>query len=240
MSFLTSLMKQAFAFLPPTVRLFCRLPAYLTAVFLVLAFSSSNDAQDAKTLRLSPPLPSIQSNQLRAVSDFAVFPDQKERSRALFLEASRVLLHPRCLNCHPDGDVPAQGMQMIAHQPPVTRGPEGHGVVGMECSSCHQDRNLTHARVPGAPDWHVAPREMAWVGKSPHYICEQMKDPKRNGGKSLAQIVEHNAHDKSLVAWGWAPGADREPAPGTQEQFGEIVAAWVQTGAECPSEEARP
>ena len=36
------------------------------------------------------------------------------------------------------------------------------------------------------------------------------------------------------------PGADREPAPGTQEQFGAIIAAWVQTGAECPSEEARP
>jgi hypothetical protein len=157
----------------------------------------------------------------------------------LFLEASRVLLHPRCANCHPDGDVPAQGMQMIAHQPPVTRGPENHGVVGMECTGCHQDRNLVDARVPGAPDWHVAPREMAWVGKSPRYICEQMKDPKRNGGKSLAQIVEHNAHDK-LVGWGWYPGHGREPAPGSQQQFGEIVAAWVQTGAECPSEEARP
>lgn len=128
---------------------------------------------------------------------------------------------------------------MIAHQPPVTRGPEGHGVVGMECEGCHQDRNLPLARVPGAPGWHVAPREMAWVGKSPRHICEQMKDSKRNGGKSLAQIVEHNAHDK-LVAWGWDPGHGREPAPGTQEQFGAIVAAWVQTGAECPSEEARP
>ena len=28
-------------------------------------------------------------------------------------------------------------------------------------------------------------------------------------GKTLAQLVDHNAHDK-LVAWGWAPGADRE------------------------------
>lgn len=46
---------------------------------------------------------------------------------------------------------------------------------------------------------------MAWVGKSPRAICEQMKDNKRNGGKDLAAIVEHNAHDK-LVAWGWTPG----------------------------------
>ena len=42
-------------------------------------------------------------------------------------------------------------------------------------------------------------------------------------------------HDE-LVAWGWAPGADREPAPGTQEAFGALVAAWVETGAECPAE----
>ena len=205
------------------------------AVFLLVASASCNRAPDPKLDSLR----SVPGNQLRAVADFAVISDQKQRSRMLFLEASRVLLHPRCANCHPDGDVPLQSMQMTAHQPPVTRGPESRGVVGMECGSCHQDRNLTDARVPGAPDWHVAPREMAWVGKSPRFICEQMKDPKRNGGKSLAQIVEHTAHDK-LVGWGWYPGHGREPAPGSQQQFGAIVAAWVQTGAECPSEEARP
>ena len=79
---------------------------------------------------------------------------------------------------------------------------------------------------------------MAWVGKSLHAICMQMKDPKRNGGKTLAQIVEHNAHDE-LVGWGWEPGADREKVPGTQRAFGELVAAWVGTGAECPPEETR-
>jgi len=131
-------------------------------------------------------------------------------------------------------------MQMTPHQPPVTRGPDNHGVVGMECTSCHQDRNLVQARVPGVPDWHLAPREMAWIGKTPRQICEQIKDRTRNGGKSLEQIIEHNAHDRALVAWGWSPGSDREPAPGSQEQFGAIVAAWVETGAECPSEGARP
>ena len=35
---------------------------------------------------------------------------------------------------------------------------------------------------------------MAWVGKSPHAICEQMKDPARNGRRSLA------AHDWRVVA----------------------------------------
>lgn len=190
-------------------------------------------------LRASGALPAVAPGELRAPEAFAVIADEKERSRALFLEASRVLLHPRCANCHPNGDVPLQGMQGTLHDPPVARGPEDRGVVGMECTSCHQDRNLDHARVPGAPNWHLAPRSMAWVGHSPRQICEQLKDPARNGGKSLAQLVEHNAHDE-LVAWGWNPGADREPAPGTQARFGAITEAWIETGAECPSEEARP
>ena len=165
--------------------------------------------------------------------------NRAERSQALFLEASKVFLHPRCANCHPNGDVPAQGMEMTAHQPPVVRGPKDQGVVGMQCTGCHQDHNLELARVPGAPHWQLAPIQMAWVGKTPHQICEQMKDPKRNGGRSLAQIVEHNAHDE-LVGWGWHPGHGREPAPGTQEQLGKLVQAWVDSGAECPPEGARP
>ena len=171
-------------------------------------------------------------------ADFAGIVDVRERSRALFLEASRVLQHPRCLNCHPDGDIPRQGMDMALHDPPVVRGPDDHGVVGMTCTSCHQDHNLAHARVPGAPKWALAPIEMAWVGKSAAHICEQLKDRRRNGDKSLAEIVAHNAHDE-LVAWGWAPGHGREPAPGTQSQLGDLVAAWVETGAECPAEEAK-
>jgi hypothetical protein len=37
-----------------------------------------------------------------------------------------------------------------------------------------------------------------------------------------------------LVAWGWNPGAGREPAPGTQAQLGELVKAWIDAGAHCP------
>jgi hypothetical protein len=65
-------------------------------------------------------------------------------------------------------------------------------------------------------------------------ICQQIKDPKRNGGKTLAAIHEHMAND-TLVGWGWAPGGQREPAPGTQEQFGALIAAWIATGAQCPT-----
>ena len=151
---------------------------------------------------------------------------------------AKVLTHPRCVNCHPHDDQPRQRERAEVHNPPVVRGPDNHGVPALTCGSCHQDHNLDHARVPGAPDWHLAPLEMAWLGRTPAAICAQIKDPKRNGGKSLAQIAEHTAHDK-LVGWGWSPGADREPVPGSQARFGALVAAWIETGAACPEEETR-
>lgn len=183
----------------------------------------------ASTLRL----PEVAPGALRPVATFAAIPDPVQRSQALFGEMSRVLLHPRCLNCHVDGDSPAQGVTLALHDPPVTRGPEDRGVVGMECTTCHQDRNLELSRVPGAPDWRLPPRNMAWVGKTPSELCEQLKDPARNGKRELAAIVEHS-HKDPLVAWGWHPGFDRESAPGSQEEFADLVDAWVASGASCP------
>jgi hypothetical protein len=74
---------------------------------------------------------------------------------------------------------------------------------------------------------------MAWEGRSNGEICAQLKDPQRNGGKNLAALHEHFAKD-DLVAWGWNPGAARQPAPGTQELVGELIGAWIATGAQCP------
>lgn len=182
-------------------------------------------------------LPPVAEGELRAPAVFAGIADREERSRALFTEASRVLLHPRCVNCHPSDDSPRQ-LDGERHDPPVFRGASDRGVPGMECTSCHQDRNIELARVPGAPNWHLAPKSMAWQGRSLKAICEQLKDPARNGGKNLAQILEHSGHDE-LVAWGWAPGSRRTPAPGTQASFAALVAAWMETGAACPREEAR-
>lgn len=210
----------------------------------MVLLSAYNAGACAEAKRAAPPPAvaspeSVPSGELRAPAFFeATIPDRAERSRALFLEATRVLLHPRCLNCHPAGDSPMQGDAPQLHDPPVSRGSEDRGVVGMECTSCHQQHNLDLARVPGAPTWHLAPRVMAWAGQSAHGICEQIKDPARNGGRTLNRIVEHAGHDE-LLAWGWAPGAGRTPAPGTQALFGAIVRAWVDSGAECPAEEAK-
>jgi hypothetical protein len=198
--------------------------------FVAACGSSKVTTQPATGSHRDPP-----PGALRTVDDFVAVRNRSDRSRAMFVEAARVFMHPRCVNCHPAGDTPHQGMKLALHDPPVVRGSADSGVPGMECTTCHQDRNQQLTRVPGAPKWHLAPIQMAWVGKSVSYICNQLKDPARNGGKTLAQIAEHAGHDE-LVAWGWSPGADREPAPGTQQQFGALVAAWVETGAECPTE----
>lgn len=175
---------------------------------------------------------------LKDVASFASIADPAARSAAIFTEMDKVIQSPRCINCHPRTDRPLQGDAMVVHNPPVVRGADGHGAAGLECATCHSDANVAFANregsIPGAPMWHLAPRSMAWEGKTLGQICAQLKDPKRNGGKSLAALVEHNGADK-LVGWGWHPGKGRTPAPGTQEQFGALTKAWVESGAKCPA-----
>jgi hypothetical protein len=174
------------------------------------------------------------SSGLKPVGDFASIANEKQRSLALFGEAGKVIASARCMNCHPAGDRPAQGDDRHPHLPLVVRGIDGFGAVGMRCTTCHGPENFDPARLPGHPEWHLAPIEMAWAGKSLGEICEQIKDPKRNGGKSMDDLVHHMAED-SLVGWGWHPGAGRIPAPGTQAEFGALIKAWVDTGAACPA-----
>jgi len=170
---------------------------------------------------------------LRAPSEFAAISNPAARSAALFGEAGKVLRHPRCLNCHPDGDRPSQGTG-YPHQPPVQRGDDGHGVSAMRCATCHQKANFDPAGIPGHPEWRLAPLSMAWQHKSLAEICTQLKDSSRNGGRNLTAIAEHVEHD-SLVGWAWMPGAGREPAPGTQALFGALIKAWADSGAACPA-----
>jgi hypothetical protein len=170
---------------------------------------------------------------LASPESFDGISDPAVRSVVLFAELGKVLTNPRCVNCHPAGDRPRQGESERPHQPPVARGADGRGLPAMRCSSCHQQANFDPARMPGHPEWHLAPREMAWEGKTLGEICAQIKDPARNGGRSLEEIVHHIGTD-TLVGWAWAPGFDRAPAPGTQRQAGALVEAWVKTGAVCP------
>jgi len=170
---------------------------------------------------------------LAAPDSFSNLSDPAARSAALFTEATKVLSSPRCVNCHPAGDRPLQGDAQRLHQPPVERGGDGFGTAAMRCSMCHQNANFDPAGMPGHAHWHLAPREMAWQNKTAAEICAQLKDPARNGGRSLDDVATHIATD-SLVGWAWAPGFGRAPAPGTQAQLGALIKAWIQTGAVCP------
>lgn len=175
----------------------------------------------------------VSATDLQPPASFDGIADRAERSRSLFVEAGKVLQSPRCLNCHPVGERPTQGADMHPHGPLVVRGPDGKGAIGMRCTTCHQAANFAASGVPGNPEWQLAPATMAWQQRTLGQICALIKDPKRNGGRTLEQLQAHLAHD-TLVGWSWNPGGAREPAPGTQESFGALTAAWIASGAECP------
>ena len=157
-------------------------------------------------------------------------------SRAAFLAAYPVLMHPRCMNCHPKGDAPLQGDDSHIHAQNVQRGPEGKGLFAMKCANCHQLQNVPGENMPpGHPEWHLPPARtpMVFEGKTPAQLAQQLKDPKQNGGKTLEQIVHHVAED-SLVATAWNPGQGRTKPPLTQAEVGQRMREWVEKGAAVP------
>lgn len=201
-----------------------------TIVALVLASAAAATTASALTVR---------APGLAPVSTFERIADRKARSVALYGEMYRVISSPRCMNCHPATPVPTAGDRMAPHNPRIWSDADGHGVAGLHCNACHQLENskawgVNVKSVPGNPKWGLAPPEMAWQGKTPGEICRQIKDKSRNGGRDLEALHEHMATD-ILVGWGWSPGEGRKPAPGTQEQFGALARAWIDTGAECPA-----
>jgi hypothetical protein len=190
--------------------------------------------------RADAPGPQVGAAQpaLRDADSFAAIRNSKARSIALFSEAGKVITGPRCMNCHPATRMPTQGEDMHPHRPPMNAGEAGHGPQGLACATCHGSKNMPTLdpgiqSIPGDPHWALAPASMAWQGKTLGQICEQIKDPARNGNRTLQQITHHMAEDH-LVGWAWRPGPGRTPAAGSQASFGRLIAAWVATGAHCP------
>jgi hypothetical protein len=172
-----------------------------------------------------------------SVSTSAVVQRDDAQAKAAFLAIVPVLKHPRCLNCHATGDFPRQGDDSHQHVQNVRRGPTGQGVTAQKCSTCHQTENVAGLNMPpGAPNWHLPPPNMPmiWEGKTPGQICQQIKDPKQNNNKSVAQIVDHVTNDK-LVLWGWNPGEGRTPPPMNHDEFAAKFAEWAKFGAACPN-----
>ncbi len=151
-----------------------------------------------------------------------------------------VFSHPRCANCHVEGDRPMwSGTEYGTTRPHafnVQRGTDGSGFgnPGARCTTCHSKTNADRPHgPPGAEVWFLAPGEMAWFGKSSAEICAQIKDPARNGNRTLPEVAEHVRADP-LVGWGWNPGKGREPAPGSAEETFQALTNWTAAGAPCP------
>ena len=74
--------------------------------------------------------------------------------------------------------------------------------------------------------------KLLFVGMSPHALCEQIKDPRHNGGKDMAALRKHL--DTPLVRWGWSPGIGRQPVSIPRARFLAAWEAWARAGAPCP------
>lgn len=165
-----------------------------------------------------------------------VDPATRARGLAAWDTVYRVLLHPRCANCHPDGDVPLQGDDQQPHAQNVQRGPHGNGRYAMRCSTCHQATNTPGPNMPpGAPHWQLPPPKtpMVFFGRSKAQLARQLKDPSQTGGRSLEALLKHMREDP-LVLWGWSPGEGRTPVPVPHDQFVAAMQTWIECGAVVP------
>ena len=163
-------------------------------------------------------------------------PVSPEAGKKAFLDVARVLQSPRCMNCHPVGDAPLQSDASRPHAMNVSR---ISTEAGLQCATCHRDRNSEALGIaagpPGAPKWGLPPKDMPMVFEkmTPTALCEQLKDPARNGHKDFAALFEHVDKDP-LVLWGWAPGGKRTLPPLSHPEFVAAFKTWVASGGACP------
>lgn len=152
-----------------------------------------------------------------------------------FEKVYRVLMSPRCMNCHPSGDIPLQGDDSHLHEMFPKRGKDGKGLFAMKCGNCHQSANTPGLHTPpGNTEWHLPPADMRMVfqGKTAAELAKQLVDPKQNGNKSMKQLLEH-AED-GLVRWGWNPGEGRTLPPMSHAEFKKEWETWINNGAYAP------
>lgn len=179
---------------------------------------------------------SLNPNRLSEETDLTTVKKDSIRSVKAFEKVYKVLLSPRCVNCHPAGDIPFQGDDMQLHAMNPHRGPDGKGILTMKCTNCHQPENTKGAHTPpGNSVWQLPPADMKMVfeGKTPHELAKQLIDPNQNGHKDIQALIDHA--DDSLVLWGWNPGEGRTTPPLSHKEFKEAWITWLTTGAYAPA-----
>ena len=156
-----------------------------------------------------------------------------------------VTSHPRCSNCHVGADnIPMWSGPSYGEARPqgmnITAGDSRIGAEYLQCSACHTYRegtnDMPHAAPQVAMNWQLAPVEAEWFGKSTTEICNQLRDPNRNGGRNFNEIASHLDHDL-ILHWAWNPGVGREPAPYSLQEHVNDILAWGVAGYPCDNDE---
>jgi len=149
-----------------------------------------------------------------------------------------VLTHKRCVNCHPNDNIPKQGEDSHPHNFGISRGKNNMGFEATKCTTCHQAENNDYAGVPGNREWSLAPHSMKWEGLNRYEIAASMLDPKRNGNRTNKETM-HHLTEHSLVLWAWNPGINaagvpREKPPVPLAEYKKAVKQWFKNGAIIP------
>lgn len=155
-----------------------------------------------------------------------------------------VTSHPRCANCHigesdrPMWSGPGYG-KTRPHGMNIRAGASRIGAEAVLCQTCHSTsryaQDIAHAAPRVASGWRLAPVEAHWFGQSSAAICQQLRNPDTNGGRSFEQLAEHLDHDL-ILHWAWAPGPGREPAPYSLQAHIDDILLWGVAGMPCPDD----
>jgi hypothetical protein len=184
----------------------------------------------------------------RVINDFEEGSILEEEGLANWQLFYEVASHPRCSNCHVGADNrpmwsgPSYG-RTRPHGMNINAGESRIGAESLPCFTCHttvgsgreDDNSVAHAAPRVASGWQLAPVGAAWFGKSSAYICEQLKDPERNGNRTIREVAAHIDHDL-VLRWAWNPGGDREPAPHSLQEAMDALMKWAAAGTPCPTE----
>ena len=155
-----------------------------------------------------------------------------------------VTSHPRCSNCHvgpserPMWSGPAYG-KTRPHGMNIMAGESRIGAETIQCSTCHAYReggnDFPHAAPQVAMNWQLAPVEADWFGKTSQEVCTQLRDPDRNGGRTMIELAQHLNHDL-ILHWAWNPGGGREAAPYSLQEHIDDLLVWGVAGFPCESD----
>ena len=207
---------------------------FAAAALLAIAVPAAQAAESVGTDRVINAFPAGSVSQQDGLANWQKFYE--------------VASHPRCANCHvgPDNrpmwSGPSYG-ETRPHGMNINAGESRVGAEAVTCATCHTTLTVPNPKanaIPHSPPkvamaWALAPVEAEWFGKSSSYICNQLKDPDRNGGRTIREVAAHLDHDL-ILHWAWNPGGTREPAPHSLQETMDALMKWSAAGTPCPAE----